>query len=284
MYVTQLTSQDAAAYQSLRLGALRESPTAVSSSYEQEAARAPAEIATRVTLAADGSFCVFGVFAEEELGSFLAFVRPQRGKLRHCTELAGTYVAPKFRRRGFGGALVNAVVAHARSLDGVRQVKLGVNATNMVLLLIMLSACASETKRMNSEKLNEFAIRCTAAWCSQNAASVASFFAEGGSLKINEGTPPVGRTAITAAAQGFMSAFPDLVVKMDGLDVDGGRITYHWTLIGTNTGPGGTGKAVRISGYEEWRIGAEGLIAASRGHFDEAEYQRQLKTGVGGVR
>jgi predicted ester cyclase len=154
----------------------------------------------------------------------------------------------------------------------------------MVLLLIMLFACVSETKRMNSEKLNEFAIRYTAAWCSQNAASVASFFAAGGSLRINEGTPSVGRTAITAAAQEFMTAFPDMVVKMDRLGVDGGRITFHWTLIGTNTGPGGTGKAVRISGYEEWRIGADDLIAESRGHFDEAEYQRQLKTGVGGVR
>jgi hypothetical protein len=154
----------------------------------------------------------------------------------------------------------------------------------MLLFLIMLFACASETKRMNSEKLNGFAIRYTAAWCSQNAASVASFFAEGGSLKINAGTPSVGRTAITAAAQEFMTAFPDMVVKMDGLGVDGGGITFHWTLIGTNTGPGGTGKRVRISGYEEWRIGADGLIAESRGHFDDAEYQRQLKTGVGSVR
>ena len=137
---------------------------------------------------------------------------------------------------------------------------------------------------MNSEKLNAFAIRYTAAWCSQNAASVASFFAAGGSLRINEGKPSVGRTAITAAAQEFMSAFPDMVVKMDRLGADGGRITFHWTLIGTNTGPGGTGKAVRISGYEEWRIGADGLIAESRGHFDEAEYQRQLTTGVGSAR
>jgi hypothetical protein len=133
---------------------------------------------------------------------------------------------------------------------------------------------------MDSERLNEFATRYTAAWCSQNSASVASFFAEGGSLKINEGTPSVGQTAITAAAQGFMTAFPDMVVKMDSLDVDGGRITYRWTLTGTNTGPGGTGKAVRISGYEEWRIGADGLIAESSGHFDESEYQRQLKTGA----
>ena len=151
----------------------------------------------------------------------------------------------------------------------------------MVLSLIMLFACASETQRMNSEKLNEFAMRYTAAWCSQDAASVAAFFAEGGSLKINEGTPSVGRTAITAAAQQFMTSFPDMVVKMDRLGAEGGRISFHWTLIGTNTGPGGSGKAVRISGYEEWRMGADGLIAESRGHFDETEYQRQLQTGVG---
>jgi steroid delta-isomerase-like uncharacterized protein len=133
---------------------------------------------------------------------------------------------------------------------------------------------------MDAVKLKEFATRYTAAWCSQNAASVASFFAEQGSLKINAGSPSVGRAAITVAAQSFMTAFPDMVVKMDTLTVDGSRIAYHWTLTGTNTGPGGTGKAVRISGYEEWTIGADGLIADSKGHYDEAEYERQLKNGI----
>ena len=124
--------------------------------------------------------------------------------------------------------------------------------------------------------LNDFAIRYTAAWCSQNAASVAAHFSETGSLTINEGEPAVGRAAITAAAQEFMTAFPDMVVKMDRLEVDGSRIEYHWTLTGTNTGPGGTGRAVRISGHEAWQIGANGLIEVSRGHFNDAEYQRQL--------
>ena len=132
-------------------------------------------------------------------------------------------------------------------------------------------------KPMDSATLNEVATRYTAAWCSQNAANVASFFAEGGSLQINEGSPSVGRAAITVAAQEFMTAFPDMVVKMDRLGVDGGRITYHWTLTGTNTGSGGAGKPVRISGYEEWRIGADGLIAEFTGHFDEAEHPRHLK-------
>lgn len=126
-------------------------------------------------------------------------------------------------------------------------------------------------------ELAGFAARYTAAWCSQDAARVAAHFAEGGSLRINEGEPSVGRAAIAAAAQSFMSAFPDLAVAMDRLDVKEGSVEYHWTLTGTNTGPGGSGKAVRISGYEQWRMGGDGLIAESLGHFDEAEYQRQLR-------
>lgn len=129
---------------------------------------------------------------------------------------------------------------------------------------------------MDSTKLNDFGARYTAAWCSQNAASVASFFEEKGSLKINDGSPAVGRAAITNAAQGFMTAFPDLVIKMDSLDESGTEITYHWTLTGTNTGPGGTGKFVRISGFEHWHFGPDGLVAESKGHFDAADYQRQL--------
>jgi steroid delta-isomerase-like uncharacterized protein len=129
---------------------------------------------------------------------------------------------------------------------------------------------------MDQHPLMDFATRYTAAWCSQDAASVAAFFAEDGSLRINDGEPSVGRAAIAADAQGFMTAFPDLVVAMDGLSIEGNRAVYHWTLTGTHTGPGGSGNKVRISGYEEWVLSADGLIAESRGHFDAAEYQRQI--------
>lgn len=128
----------------------------------------------------------------------------------------------------------------------------------------------------------DFAERYTAAWCSQDAERVAAHFAPQGSLTINDGPACVGREAIAAAAQGFMSAFPDMTVTMDGLDVAGDRAVYRWTLAGTNTGPAGTGRRLRISGYEEWRIGADGLIAESLGHFDAADYRRQLELGVTG--
>jgi uncharacterized protein (TIGR02246 family) len=129
---------------------------------------------------------------------------------------------------------------------------------------------------MDASRLSEFATRYTAAWCSQDPSRVAAFFAEHGSLTINAGAPAVGRAAIAGAAQGFMTAFPDMVVSLDGTSFYEPRAIYRWTLTGTNTGPGGTGRAVRISGHEEWTFGADGLIAESKGHFDEAEYRRQL--------
>jgi hypothetical protein len=47
-------------------------------------------------------------------------------------------------------------------------------------------------------------------------------------------------------------------------------------------GPRRDGKSVRISGYEEWRFGTDHHIAESKGHFEEAAYQRQLKAGAVG--
>ena len=128
--------------------------------------------------------------------------------------------------------------------------------------------------------ITTFAKRYAEAWCSQNPKRVAAFFAENGSLSVNDGPPAVGRAAIAEEARGFMRTFPDMVVTMDDVTRDSDGTKFHWTLAGTNTGPGGTGKRVRISGYELWRIGNDGLIAESEGHFDNSEFERQLKEGV----
>jgi steroid delta-isomerase-like uncharacterized protein len=125
-------------------------------------------------------------------------------------------------------------------------------------------------------ELEKFAQRYAKAWCSQNPDSVAAFYAENGSLSVNDGPPAVGRAAIAEEARGFMTTFPDMFVTMDKLVREEEGTKFHWTLTGTNTGPGGTGQRVRISGYELWKIDNDGLIAESKGHFDSAEYERQL--------
>jgi uncharacterized protein (TIGR02246 family) len=95
-------------------------------------------------------------------------------------------------------------------------------------------------------KVTTFAKRYAEAWCSQNPQSVAAFFAENGSLSINNGPLAVGRAAIAKEAQSFMTTFPDMIVTMDNVTRDSDGTKFHWTLTGTNTGPGGTGKRVRI--------------------------------------
>jgi len=126
------------------------------------------------------------------------------------------------------------------------------------------------------DELTRFAQGYAEAWCSQDPEKVAAFFAERGSISINNGPPAVGRAAIAKEAQAFMTTFPDMVVTMDKLVRDDEGTKFQWTLTGTNTGPGGTGKRVRISGYELWKIDNDGLIAESKGHFDGAEYERHL--------
>ncbi|MEX2143117.1 MAG: nuclear transport factor 2 family protein [Anaerolineales bacterium] len=134
---------------------------------------------------------------------------------------------------------------------------------------------------MDLTELNEFGRRYAKAWCSQVPDSVAAFFSENGSLSVNDGTPAKGRKAIAEVAQSFMTDFPDMVVAMDGLEPKSDGAIFHWTLTGTNSGPGGTGNRIQISGYEDWRFGDDGLVAESKGHFDSDEYGRQLQHGVG---
>jgi len=135
-------------------------------------------------------------------------------------------------------------------------------------------------KTKDKEQLASFGKKYAEAWCSQQPLSVAAFFAPGGSLKVNTDPPAVGREAITKVAQGFMTAFPDMIVTMDSLISKPGGTEFHWSLTGTNSGAGGTGNKVKINGIEVWQFGNDGLIQESIGSFDADEYNRQVKEGI----
>jgi hypothetical protein len=169
-------------------------------------------------------------------------------------------------------------MAEAVVLAGVDDLVLELDDGQRISISLTSTSGRFEVRGVGPEPggLLDFARRYTEAWCSQDPARVASFFAPGGSLSVNGASPATGRTAIAAVAQSFMTAFPDLRVSMAGLTNDGEWTLYQWNLSGTNTGPGGTGQPVHISGAERWRLSADGLIEESLGSFDAADYQRQL--------
>lgn len=132
---------------------------------------------------------------------------------------------------------------------------------------------------MEINELKNFGTKYAESWCSQKPFSVAEYFSANGSLKVNDSPAAVGRDAIARVAEGFMTAFPDMIVTMDSLKNTSDGTEFHWTLTGTNSGPGGTGKKVKVSGFELWKFDNDGLILESTGSFDSEEYNRQLISG-----
>src|SRR6202043_1632648 len=92
-----------------------------------------------------------------------------------------------------------------------------------------LRASPSRTGIMTNAELDKLAQRYAEAWCSQDPEKVAAFFAERGSISINDGPPAVGRAAIAKEAQAFMTTFPDMVVTMDKVAHDEEGTKFHWT-------------------------------------------------------
>ncbi len=124
----ELGPDDVDAYRPLRLEALQDAPSAFASSFEEESEREPA--ATRERLRAGPESATFGAFLDGGLVGTGSLFRLPRRKERHKAYLVGMYVAPAARRTGVGRALVAAVLDRARTMPGLRQVLLGVEAGN----------------------------------------------------------------------------------------------------------------------------------------------------------
>lgn len=113
----------------------------------------------------------------------------------------------------------------------------------------------------------------TAAWNTGSPEAVASFYAEDGGIVINGGAPWQGRSGVTAMAAGFFADVPDLALVCDGIRGAGPHVVYLWTFTGTHAG---TGRPLRVSGWEEWDLDGDGQVRASRGWYAAADYTRQV--------
>ncbi|MBL8523483.1 MAG: GNAT family N-acetyltransferase [Betaproteobacteria bacterium] len=128
MIVRSLSSDNAAEYQALRLRGLLEWPSAFASSHEEEVDTPITAIAARLQPKDDGA--IFGAFMDDRLVGIVGLQRETMQKLAHKAYIWGMYVAPEARKLGVGKALLQHALDHARDAMQVRQVNLGVNASN----------------------------------------------------------------------------------------------------------------------------------------------------------
>jgi RimJ/RimL family protein N-acetyltransferase len=134
MEIRVLHMSDAASFQHLRLNALRECPTAFSSSYEEECDMPLYRVGERLSPKPDRA--VFGAFDDGRLIGIVGLQRESHRKLSHKAFIWGVYVAPTHRKRGVGRRLLQATLDHAASMPGLRQLLLGANAANVASIAL----------------------------------------------------------------------------------------------------------------------------------------------------
>ncbi len=74
-----------------------------------------------------------------------------------------------------------------------------------------------------------------------------------------------------------MIAFPDMRVVMDEVLARGDRAEYDWTLIGTNSGPGGTGQRC-LPALADWSGWTHSLLAGPLRQLRKPSSTRALLT------
>lgn len=129
MHVSILSEDHAEAYRAMWLHALAAHPTAFGASYDEEAAIPVEHLRVELSINLPEKRR-FGAFDGERLIGIMTTVRTPRTKSTHRLYLTGMYVDADFRRQGVGHALLDAALAHARTLRGVEDVIIAVTEGN----------------------------------------------------------------------------------------------------------------------------------------------------------
>jgi len=75
----------------------------------------------------------------------------------------------------------------------------------------------------------------------------------------------------------FFADVPDLTLVCDGVRVAGNHVAYLWTFTGNHAS---SGRALRVSGWEEWDLDADYMVEASLAWFDAEDYARQTSGAI----
>jgi len=139
--VRRLCLSDWSAFEALRLEGLERHPEAFATSAKawkeapKEATEGPLQ---RSEDSSDDR--VLGAFLEEQLVGLIGFRREQRSSVCHKGSLWGFYVSTDSRNRGAGTALVDAALGHARTLKGLRSLRIIVSSPNQAALRLFTRA------------------------------------------------------------------------------------------------------------------------------------------------
>ncbi len=124
----QLTREDAPRLHAVRREALAAEPTAFGASLDDCAFRELAAVEAHLANPDRAVFAIADPNQPERLVAMAGIIRETREKQQHRSSIWGVYVSHHHRGRGFGRAVVEACVNHARAWTGIESVALSVSA------------------------------------------------------------------------------------------------------------------------------------------------------------
>jgi ribosomal protein S18 acetylase RimI-like enzyme len=136
--IRPLQKNEAEAYRILRLSALQNNPEAFGSSYEESVVLPLEAFAERIP-DKNSESVIFVAEVEGKLVGMMGFLRSDRLKQKHSSSIWGVYVAPEARGHGLGRKLMDAIMTHAKQVEGLRKVTLSVITSNTAALKLYQS-------------------------------------------------------------------------------------------------------------------------------------------------
>jgi hypothetical protein len=90
-------------------------------------------------------------------------------------------------------------------LEPIKLINMKISSSNFLMTVtIIMIIISCDTQKSEYEKVVEFGEKYTAAWNSKSPEKMASFYAEDGTLTVNNGTPAVGRKQLAETAKSYM--------------------------------------------------------------------------------
>ena len=144
-------------------------------------------------------------------------------------------------------------------------------------LLAVAANRKDQSMSLDRKSIESLAAGYTAAWNTGSAQNVAEYFAENGEIVINRGAPWRGRGGIAEMAAGFFTDVSGMKLTCDGIRCAASHVVFMWTFTGHAAK---TGNSLTVHGWEEWDLGDDLKVKASRGWYDAEDYARQVAAGA----
>jgi RimJ/RimL family protein N-acetyltransferase len=132
--IRRLVHTDLQAYSRIRLQSLQEEPIAFGSSHEQESVKPLQYFADH--LAPDSDRILLGAFQTDTLIGIVGLSRETSIKEQHRAFLRSMFVNAAHRGKGIGQLLITEAIAIANTITDLRQITLGVTASNVAALAL----------------------------------------------------------------------------------------------------------------------------------------------------